>query len=273
MQRGMRLSHRPTWTDPYKFIFTPDHHWGYEIAEGKKRPTHNQAAIDAMLAFTADYKPHAVVLGGDQLDLGAISHWNKTKKLSVEGLRVQQDIDEYGRNVMAPFEDILAGSGDLFWMDGNHERFLQDVTETDPGLADTLDIRRLLSLEDRGWRYVSVGGHLTLGKLRFVHGDQLGGGDAVAKAAIMEHNHSIAFGHFHTHQQYVKHSPVDAKAIHIGIAVPALANRGPAYGKKRANKWANGFMFGAIFPDGTFTHYVPIITDGRFYANGKTYKG
>jgi hypothetical protein len=189
----------------------------------------------------------------------------------VEGLRIQQDVDELSANVMVPVEE--SGAEDLFFMIGNHEDWLYQLVDAQPGLADTLTFEKLFNLKARGWKEVPQGSHLDFGKLRFIHGDQLGNTDAVAKAAIIEHGKSIAFGHFHTQQQYVKHSPVDAKDIHIGIAVPALANRGPAYGKKRANKWANGFLFGVIWPDGTFNHYVPIITDGRFYANGKTYKG
>lgn len=267
----MTLGHKPTWEHPYKFIFACDFHWGYEVDGGQKRPTHNLKAVNAMLEFARDYQPHGFILGGDALDLGAISHWNKSRKLGMEGLRIQQDIDEFGREVLGPLEDL--NCADQWWINGNHERFLEDLVDVEPGLADTLTIPKLLNLEERGWEFIPTGGHLDLGKLRFVHGDQLGGGDAVAKAAIMEHNHSIAFGHFHTKQEYVKHSPVDSQDIHIGIAVPCLANRGPAYMKRRANKWANGFLFGTVMPDGTFNHYVPIITNGQFYANGKRYKG
>jgi hypothetical protein len=270
LKRGT-VGYRPTWTEPYRFVAAFDAHWGYEIAGGKKQPMHNRPAIDAMLQFTQDYKPHAFVLGGDQLDLGAISHHNERKKVSVEGLRIQQDIDEMSANLMAPVEDM--GVVDTFWMLGNHEEWLNQLTDQNPGLADTLTFEKLLNLSDRGWKEVPQGGHVDLGKLRFVHGDVLGGGDAVAKAAIIEHGKSIAFGHFHTHQEYTKHSPVDSKDVHIGIACPALANRGPAYGKRRANKWVNGFLYGAIFPDGTFNHQVIHITDGRFFCNGKVYKG
>lgn len=267
----MTLGYRPTWTDPYRWMFTPDIHWGYELEGGRKKPLHNRKAINVMLEFARDYRPHGFILGGDQLDLGAISHWNKTRKLGMEGLRIQQDIDEFGSQVMAPIEEVTLH--DQVWLNGNHERFMEDLVEYEPGLADTLNIPRMLNLENREWKFIPTGGHLDLGKLRFVHGDQLGGGDAVAKAAILEHNHSIAFGHFHTAQSYVKHSPVDSTDIHVGIAVPCLANRGPGYMKKRANKWANGFLFGATFPDGSFTYYMPLIVNGRLYANGRTYTG
>jgi hypothetical protein len=34
-----------------------------------------------------------------------------------------------------------------------------------------------------------------------------------------------------------------------------------------------GFNYGYIHDDGTFTDYTPIIVNGRFTANGKTYVG
>lgn len=263
------MSHRPTWTNPYRFIFAVDIHWGYQNESGRKTPLHNLPAVNAMLAFAKHFQPHGFILGGDQLDFGAISHHNAHRKVGVEGLRIQQDIDEFSSEVMVPLEE--QGIEDLWWMMGNHEAWLDQLTDKESGLADTLTIPKLFNLDARGWTFIEQGGHLDLGKLRFVHGDVLGGSDAVAKAAILEHNHSIAFGHFHTTQSYTKHSPVDSTAIHIGVAVPALANRGPAYGKRRANKWATGFMYGYIHPDGTFNHYVVTITNGRFAAEGRVF--
>lgn len=269
MSRRRQLSHQPTWSNPYKFVAAFDVHWGYEVVEGKKRPTHNLAAINAMLDFTRDFAPHGFLFGGDQLDFGAISPHTKLNKVATENLRIQQDLDEFSAQVMAPVEEM--GISDLWMMQGNHEEWLNRLTAEQSGLADTLTIPRLLNLEERGWHYTPQGGYVDIGKLRFVHGDQLSGGEHIAKAAIMQHHKSIAFGHFHTTQTFTTHSPVDSKDIHIGIAVPTLANRGPAYGRNRTNKWANGFLFGVVYPDQSFNHYIPIMTEGRFWANGRTY--
>lgn len=271
--QGSTLSYKATWTTPYRFMFATDAHVGWEVtAAGKKVPVHNEAAITSMLKFASDFRPHGFIAGGDWLDLGAISHHNKSKKRAIENLRVDEDVKWMGKNLMAPVEEVT--SGELWYIGGNHERFLEDLIEGEPGLADTLTIPKLANLEQRGWEWIPVGGRVDIGKLRFIHGDQLsGGGMNIAKRAIETHFKSIAFGHFHTKQEYVTHSPVDATSIHVGIAVPALANRAPAYGRNRPNKWANGFLYGVSFPDGTFAYHNVVMTDGRFYANGKIYKG
>jgi hypothetical protein len=267
----LTLGFRPTWTEPYRYVFSPDKHVGFERVNGVTQPMHNMRAIGAMLEFARDFKPHGWVEGGDQLDLGVIGHWNKTKKLSLEGLRVQKDLNIYGTEVMAPVEEI--GPVDLWWLMGNHEEWLNQLADENPGLAELLDIRQLLHLEDRGWTYIPQGHYIDLGRLRFLHGDTISGGDNVAKNAVVEHNKNIRFGHFHTYQTYTKHSPVDAAVTKSGVAVPGLTNRGPAYGKNRANKWQLGFNYGYIFPDGSYTDYTPIIIDGKFAANGRVYRG
>lgn len=268
----MTLGYKPTWTEPYRYVFSPDKHVGYERVNGEMKAMHNMRAITAMLEFARDFKPHGWIEGGDQLDLGVISHWNKHKKLSLEGLRLQKDIDEYGSQVMAPVEQEIEPT-DLIWLAGNHEEWLNQLAEENPGLADILDIRNLLHLEERGWSYIPQGHYIDLGRLRFLHGDTISGGENVAKAAVLAHNKNIRFGHFHTYQVFTKHSPVDAAVTKSGVAVPALANRGPAYGKRAANQWQLGFNYGYIFPDGTFSDFTPTIIDGKFAAEGKVYRG
>lgn len=223
-----------------------------------------------LLQFAADFRPHGFIGGGDWLDFGSIAHHNKHKKRTIENLRIEEDLAYLGREVMAPIEDIDVDM-DRWYLAGNHERFLEDLVDGEPGLADTLTVPKLLHLEERGWQWIPVGGHLDLGKLRFVHGDQLSIGTNAAKTAVDLHHKSIAFGHIHTHQQFITHSPVDARDIHIGIAVPGLATRAPAYARKHPNRWATGFLHGVIWPDGTFSHYVTIITNGRAWINGKAY--
>lgn len=268
MKRGT-VGYRPTWTDPYRFVAAYDLHIGWEVSEGKKRPVHSKPAINVMMQFTTDYKPHLFLLGGDALDLASISHHNQLKRLSVENLRLEEDLKELNELVMTPVEEL--GTVDTVYLAGNHERFVQDLTDAQPGLADTLTIPKLLNLEERGWQWVPVGGHYDLGKLRFIHGDQIGGGEHVAKAAVMQHHKSIALGHHHSHQEYTAHSPVDSKDIHIGIEVPCLANRAPAYAWNKPNRWAHGFLHGAVWPDGTFSHTVSHIVNERAYINGKVY--
>ena len=255
-----------------RFIFSPDKHVGYERVMGRKRPLHNQGAIDAMLAFAQDFKPTTWIEGGDNLDCGVISHHNAKKKLSLEGLRLEEDIAEYDAAVMEEVEKLNPRT--RIWMSGNHETWLHDLMEEQPGLADgVLDVRKRLELADRGWSYLPEGAHYKIGRLYFTHGSSVSGGANPARNAVIDHERNIRFGHFHTYQVYTKHTPVDARESKTGMAVPCLCHKGPGYGKRRPNKWVTGFNFGYVHDDGTFTDYCAVIINNKFTWNGKTYRG
>lgn len=234
---------------------------------------HDERSVNAMLAFAQDFKPHVWIEGGDQLDLGAISHHNKENQLSIEGLRIDRDAEAYRTQVLNVIEKEIDPET-LVWMEGNHEYWLHMLLEKNPGLEGFVSFDNLLDLSYNGWQSVGQGGEVRLGKLSFVHGDRISGGaDNKAKAGVLNYHRNIRFGHFHTYQSYTMHSPVDATLTKTGISVPALTKRNPAYGRNTANKWAIGFNYGYVFEDQTYTDYTPIIINGRFATNGKVYRG
>ena len=139
-------------------------------------------------------------------------------------------------------------------------------------MEGTVDIKHIMGLDD-DWEISPVGAHVNIGKLTFLHGDQLRGGEHVAKAAVIAYERSVRFGHFHTHQVYTKTSAADMLLGKTGVVVPCLCKKGPKYGGGNPNRWAQGFNFGWIHSDGTFNDYVAIIVDGRAIINGKEYRG
>lgn len=269
----MTLGYRPTWTDPYRFIFSPDKHVGWENAGGgRKRELHHLKALTAMFEFARDFKPHGWIEGGDQLDLGAISHWNANKKLSVEGLRLHKDIEEYEQEVLGPIDEL--NPVDKVWMIGNHEGWVDELVDLHPALEQTLNLDNQLGLSENGWRVVPQGGMVELGKLTFIHGDTIkGGGENVAKTAVVNYESSIRMGHFHTHLVYTKHNPVDSDTVRTGVVVPGMTHRNHRYSRSAPNKHLVGFNYGYIFPDGTFSDDTVIVTGGRFARNGRVYQG
>jgi hypothetical protein len=241
-----------------------------------------------MLEFAKDFKPDVWIEGGDDLDCGPVSHWLKDKKRSTEGLRMRRDIDEYNAQVLQPIDEIMGNRELPDWarrkrivkggrkkkLRGNHEAWIDQLVDREPGLEGLLDLPALLNFESRGWEYFDSGDVVDIGKISFTHGDTIpGGGENFAKAAVMAFGKSVRVGHHHTHQVFTKHSPVDATDVHSGVGVPALCHKAPSYGKKTPNKWALGFNYGYVFEDGTFNDYVPIISNGRVAINGKVYRG
>ena len=251
-----------------RFVFLTDLHWGYERRNGHKVPLHDVKALGVALKFVKDFRPDHVILGGDMLDCGAISHHNHGKPGAVEGFRLLSDAKELREVLIEPLEVLKPKS--LTYITGNHEAWLDDLAEKMPGLEGIVDVRSILSLSSR-WKVVEQGESHRLGKLVFVHGDQLKGGEGVAKAAVTAYEKNIRFGHFHSFQAHTKVSAVDTNG-HTGISVPCLCRKGPRYGEGAPNRWAQGFLWGYVGV-GMFTDYVSIIVDGKAYIEGKLYRG
>lgn len=253
-----------------KFAFLCDLHYGFERKHGHKIALHDQKAFDSTLKFLQDFKPDTIIVGGDFLDCGPVSHHTKGQPGKTEGLRLLSDAQECRANAIKPLEDLQAST--YVYITGNHERFLTDLTDVQPELEGIVDLRTLLELDER-WQIVPQGGYHHMGKLVFCHGDQLSGGDHIAKAAVVSAEKSIRFGHTHQFQAYSKVSSLDIKYPRTGIAVPCLCRRDPSYGKGRPNRWTQGFLWGYSQPDGSYSDYVSVIINGQFTANGKNYRG
>lgn len=253
-----------------KFLYTTDLHFGYERKGGHRVALHDEKAWKAVLAFAKDFKPDIWILGGDMLDCGVISHHNHGKPGATEGLKLIADAKEGRELFIEPVEDIVGPKGELVYMIGNHEDWLTDLTDKIPALEGLIDVDSLLKL--KRWKIVPQGQAYILGKLTFVHGDTVKGGEHVAKNAVVNYERSIRFGHHHTFQVYTKNSALNYKNAKTGIAVPCLCNKDPKYGEGAPNRWVQGFNYGYV-DTGSYSDYVVVILDGRCVVNGKVYSG
>lgn len=254
-----------------RFIHTTDLHWGYERRQGRKLPMHDPKAWGAVMAFAQHFKPHHWVMGGDILDCGAISHHNHNKPRRTEGFRLQRDAEECVTQVLRPAEAAIVAGGSRHFIIGNHCDWVEDLLDKDPALEGLVSIPSLLKLDN--WTVIPQGGYCRLGKLHFIHGDQISGGANAAKNAVEAYGENIRLGHFHTHMTHTKTSAIDSKLAKTGVVVPCLCTKDPKYNEGKPNRWVQGFGWGYILPDGTFSDYVSIIIDGKFAADGKVFKG
>lgn len=254
-----------------KFVALFDAHWGYEInASRHKVALHDEKAINVAMKFIKDFQPDHVILGGDMLDCGSVSHHREGKAGALEGLRILQEAKELREVVIEPLEQQIKGR--LVYHYGNHEDWLNDLVDKIPSLEDVVSVEALLDLSDK-WEVIPTGGLSKLGKLNFIHGDQVKGGQHHANAAVQNWEANVRFGHFHTFQVATKTTPVDANG-HTGISVPCLAKKRTKYGNGAPNKWMQGFLWGYVGgPGGSFNDYVTVIVNGVATINGKTYKG
>ena len=252
-----------------RFLFTTDLHFGFERRAGHKIALHDEKAFNAVIKFAQDFKPHIWIHGGDMLDVGCISHHNKGKPGQTEGLKLLADATEGKKLFIDPVEEICKGK--LVYITGNHSAWLTKFTDEYPALEGIIDLKSILKLKK--WTIIPQGEGFNLGKLTFLHGDTVKGGEHVAKGGVLNYERSVRFGHFHTYQAFTKTSPLEYKWAKTGIAVPCLCTKNPGYGAGRPNRWQQGFDFGYMNDDGTFNDYVPIIINGRFTWDNKIYKG
>jgi len=252
-----------------KYVALYDLHFGFERKNRHKVPLHDLKAINAALDFIRDFKPDTVVLGGDALDCGAISHHNRGKAGRIEGLKLLADAKLFRQEVLSVIEGLAK---QFVYITGNHEAWLEDLMEEEPGLEGVLDLSEILSL-DRRWKIIPQGGYHHLGKLTFIHGDQLKSNEYCAKNAVLAYQRNIRFGHFHTFQAYTMTSACDTDMGRTGVAIPCLCRKDPSYGNSAPNKWVQGFNYGYVWDNGNFNDYTPIIVKGQFFANGKRYGG
>lgn len=221
------------------------------------------------MGFIKDFQPDHVILGGDILDCGSISHHNHGKPGAVEGFRLLADAKELSAAIIKPTEELKTKS--LTYIIGNHEDWLTDLVEQIPALEGIVDVRSVLNLKSK-WKIIPVGEAHRLGKLVFVHGDQIKGGVHSAKYAVEAYQRNVFFGHHHTHQAFTRVSSLEMNG-HTGTAVPCLCRKNPKYGGGSPNRWMQGFLYGYINEDKTFNAYVVVIIDGKATILGKAYKG
>jgi hypothetical protein len=254
-----------------KFLALFDLHWGYERRGGHKVTLHDPAALECALQFARDFKPDHIILGGDILDCGAVSHHNHGKPGATEGLKLVEDAKGCVAEVIRPLERAWSGRGRLVYHIGNHEDWLHDLEQKVPALEGMVTVQNLLKLDEK-WEIIEQGGFSRLGKIVFIHGDQIrSGGVSAAKMAVEAYEKNVRLGHFHTYAVHTKTSEV-ADNGHTGMVVPCLCKRNPAYNEGAPNRWMQGFEYGWTDPKtGLFSDNVVIIVNGQAIVGGKRY--
>jgi predicted phosphodiesterase len=251
-----------------RYLFSCDLHYGFERRGGHKLALHDEKAWEVVVKFAQDFKPNIWIHGGDMLDCGMVSHHNNGKPGQTEGMKLLADAEAGRKLFIDPVEEIC--TGEKIYVTGNHEDFLEQMVDLLPTLEGIIDLKPLLKLDK--WRIIPSGGVFNLGKLTFLHGDTISGGEHMAKNAVINYERSVRFGHFHTFQAFSKNCPIEYKYAKTGIAVPCLCGKSPNYIAGRPNKWIQGFSYGYVDDKGCFNDYFPIILDGKTVINGKIYK-
>jgi hypothetical protein len=259
-----------------KFLALYDLHFGWErgLVRGKwtDRLACNIRAIGATVKFIYDFQPDIVILGGDQLNCGPISHWHQGKPILDETFRLKDEMDQLDGVILKLFDKV----GRKIWLDGNHEAWINDFVASNPGVRGLVEPINYLKLEKRGWEYYSQGEVAKVGKLNFVHGDVvLSRGSSVnpARTLVNAYRRNVRAGHIHSYSAFTQKNAIDSQDWHSAIVIPSLSNVEPFWNKNRPANFVNGFLYGYVYPDGHFSDQVVLINNNEFTLGGKRYVG
>ena len=155
--------------------------------------------LEAFIKAKADFT-HLVIIG-DFLTFSSLSAWDKDKRLTMEGQRLQEEV-EAGNEAL----DIIQPSENEFhekiFLEGNHENRLPRYLESHPELAgNTMIVPVMLELSKRGYKWVPYRKYYTIGGINFTHIPfgkmrEISGKDICSKAELVTVG-STAFGHTH----------------------------------------------------------------------------
>jgi predicted MPP superfamily phosphohydrolase len=236
---------------------------------------HDERAMACVMDFLSWYSPDALLIGGDFLDMGPISHWGAE---DMNSRRLVPQIQK-GREILSGLVNLVPRAkenGNLFFVEGNHEDWLRQwlVLGTNPIVFDGIEelgiefnVPGLLNLKGYGFTFFPLNEFVRIGKANFTHG--LFCGDAHAKKHLMELKCNIFYFHLHDTQSYIARSidgPLEAQSL------GCLCRKDAPFLKGKPNNWRQAFGVFEFFPDGSFTKTVPEILDGKMSYAGRVFK-
>jgi predicted phosphodiesterase len=234
------------------------------IVSDTHAPYQNKRAVAAMCEFSLEYKPDCIIHIGDVGDFKSISHWMKNKRLELQGLNIQDDLDA----ACSLLKEIAstAPEAEKMVLLGNHDHWVYDYVNEHPELSKTINVAS--SYHAVGWKTTPWNELYRIGKLYTTHGLFIN--KYHANSTVHSLSASCLYGHSHDHQVFPE-SFLDGEKMAMSIG--CLCDMNPEYLKNRPKKWMNGFATVDVLPNGQFFPDFIKIIDGRFSKMGKIYGG
>lgn len=229
-------------------------------------------ALNCFLEYVHWRNPDLFICLGDFLNAGGLSHWGP------DDLSPQRIVPEAlkGREILGLINGLLPAHAEKWFLEGNHEDWIRQflISGKNPQLFDglaelgyDLTTKGLLGLDALGFKFAPMNQILRVGLAAFVHG--LYAGNNHAKSHVDRVKSTIFYGHTHDRKLWVDtgiNGPVIAQSL------ACLCDLRPKFLRGLLNNWEHGFGDFTFFRDGTFTHTVPMITNGRAVIDGKIFR-
>ena len=217
--------------------------------------------------FIADVKPSGIVLGGDFLDMESLSGWLENQRRLLEMRRYSKEMEIANREL-----DELQNScpsSKVWYMEGNHEGWVERYLDKHPNMEGTLDLRKDLSLESRKIDWIKENGLLQIGKMFFLHGWVHNTYHAKAHLQLLGDN--CMYGHVHKPQLFTQELRAHRRT-HGAWSVGCLCDLNPHFMRNKPNSWQHGFGYVEFRPDGMFQAHLINIVEGSMTFAGNTWR-
>lgn len=231
-----------------RILFVPDCHI----------PNEDEDAWNVMMAAAKVHKPDVIVLLGDFLDGESLSAHPPDKPgrrdLQEEIAAVTKRLDELGK----------LGAEDLIYISGNHEwRLERYLAKNAPAIFNCVSIPQLLSLKERGWKWVPYRKTYRIGKLHITHDLGRAGMNAHRHAAQAYRGNAI-IGHVHLMSYEVRGTFEDSPFLSASFGWLGAIDKAGAYlHEANAAAWVHGFGLGWLESTGVIhVQPVPIVNKG-----------
>ena len=226
--------------------------------------------LPVVTRFMTAMKTKRILLLGDILDCGCISHHNAGKPGITCGQTLKKDYAHL-QGIINGWHKSMPGLS-IDYLMGNHEEWVTQYIEAFPQLKGLLEIERNIKGVRKFYPYNSV---VKLGRLSCVHEPSIGRNQRVparfATKTLLEIMHDNAMGaHTHQSQQYAE-TIYGVRPISSWI-LGSLCEINPGFLRGADGRWQNTFAIVTVEKStGLFWVEIVWVIDHRIAYGGKLY--
>jgi predicted phosphodiesterase len=216
--------------------------------------------------FVKEFKPDEIILGGDFLDVAALSAWDLQKSRKMEGRRYKKEIARGNLEL----DYLQKHTKKVTYLEGNHEDRVERYLDKHSEMVGLIEVPDQLHLSLRGIEFVPMNELYKVGKyLYFTHGCYWNA--HYAKKTVSEYGCCIVVGHTHRFQVHTIFPKMQNEPwVCYGLGCAGDLN--PAWVRNKPRGHLNQFAVCYVSDDGRFNLYPITIIKNSFIWNGKTYK-
>lgn len=257
--------------DGYKLLVLFDPHIS-TLPDGNDGWTPDTSkALETAIEFGQWWKPDETIAGHDFMEFAPIGYWNKRRKLAMEGRRLKHDFD-YANLVLTRICNFTKKK--VIFQDGNHDLWMDSFIQEQPVLDQLINQSQLLDFKGRGITHIKEGKIYRAGKASFIHAflrPRTNTTKYHSARMAEDYGKTIFYGHWHTFQVFTRIS-WDTKPS-TSVAIGCLSDLNPGWLRGYPNNFVNQLLFMEFDSNGHFSYYCPIMIDGKFRYQGKTFGG